>query len=159
LLARDAKRGDLAPARQWFSQLVTDDAKDTARAVLAAAFAARLPEQAAAELDAIGDDALRARVARTLGTQPALLATPAGLYALVLAFQDDADALGDTLTALVEAHPDSALVAALAADLAPPAAGADSGALASRLRAVDPDDLTAKAALDLVRELHAMVTA
>ncbi len=46
-------------------------------------------------------------------------APPAGLYALVLALQDDAEALGRTLVALVEAHPESALVAALVQDLAP----------------------------------------
>ena len=51
--------------------------------------------------------------------EPALLTEPAGLYALVLALQDDADALGATLSALVQAHPGSALVAALARDLAP----------------------------------------
>jgi Leucine-rich repeat (LRR) protein len=119
LLTRDAKAGDLSAARRWLGQLVTDDAKDAARATLAEAFASRLPEEAAKELDAIGDDAVRGRIAKKLGKERALLATPAGLYALVLALQDDADALGDTLTALVEAHPGSALVAALAADLAP----------------------------------------
>jgi hypothetical protein len=140
---------------------VTDEARDAARAALAGALAARLPVDAAAELEAIGDESLRGRVARQLGTEPALLATPEGLYALILALQDDAEALGVTLVALVEAHPESALVAALARDLTPepPTAGVGADALVARLRALDPDELTAKAALEVVRELHAMVTA
>lgn len=77
----------------------------------------------------------------------------------MLALQDDADALGDTLAALVAAHPDSALVGALAADLLPASGGDADGAVVARLRAVDPDELTAKAALELVRELRTMVTA
>ncbi|MBM4393445.1 MAG: hypothetical protein FJ090_20165, partial [Deltaproteobacteria bacterium] len=51
------------------------------------------------------------------------------------------------------------LVAALARDLGPAAAGGSSDALAARLRAIDPDELSAKSALELVRELHALVTA
>jgi hypothetical protein len=120
LLARDVRRDELASARRRLKELVTEDAQDAARAMLAEAFAARLPAEAASELDAIGNDALRARVARTLGAEPAMLAEPAGLYAVVLALQDDGAALGQTLATLVETCPESPLVAVLAREFAPP---------------------------------------
>ena len=164
LLGREAGAGDLPAARRWWSTLATPEGRDKGRAALARAFASRLPEAAAAELEDIGDDALRGRVARELGTEPALLGTPAGLYALVMALEHDADALGRILVSLVDSHPKSLLVAALARDLAPSTTAAPeplgdgAAAVATRLRALDPDDLTAKFALELVRELHALVT-
>jgi hypothetical protein len=127
LVARASRVADVHDARRWMGQIQSPEALDQCRAALAQALAARLPAEAAAELDAIGDDALRTRVALTLRAEPALLGTPAGLYALVLALQDEADALGEVLSNLVSAHPDSPLVAALVADLSPPAAPAPAG--------------------------------
>jgi hypothetical protein len=159
LLRRDVASSDPDLARRWFEQLATDEARDTARSVMAEAFAARLPVEAATELDAIGDDALRQAVATRLRYEPALLGTPAGLYAVVLALQDDPEALGDTLAALVAAHPESALVTALARDLMPEATGASAHAVLARIRALDLDALNGKAALDVLYALHAEVTA
>jgi len=117
LLERDARAQDLPAANAWRAQLQTTEARDQARATLARAFAASLPEQASAELDGIADDSLRARVARALQTEPAMLATPDALFALVLALQSDPNDLGALLRSLVEAHPHSALVDALARSL------------------------------------------
>jgi hypothetical protein len=128
LVARASRVADVHDARRWMAQIQSPESLDQCRAALAQALSARLPAEAAAELDAIGDDALRTRVALTLRAEPALLGTPAGLYALVLALQDEADALGEVLSTLVSAHPDSPLVAALVADLSPPAAPAPASA-------------------------------
>jgi Leucine-rich repeat (LRR) protein len=127
LVARASRVADVHDARRWMAQIQSPEALDQCRAALAQALAARLPTEAAAELDAIGDDALRTRIALTLRAEPTLLATPADLYALVLARQNQADAPGEVLSTLVSAHPDSPLVAALVADLSPPAAPAPAG--------------------------------
>jgi hypothetical protein len=124
LLQRALRNEALDEARDLFRDLATPRLRDEARALLAHAFAARLPDQAARELDAIEDDALRAKAAKALQAEPALLATPQGLYALLLAQQHDPDALGDTLSALVDACPHSPLVEAVRRDLAPPVAAA-----------------------------------
>jgi Leucine-rich repeat (LRR) protein len=124
LLQRALRNQALDQARDLFREVATPRLRDEARALLAQALVARLPAEAAQELEAIEDDALRAKAAKALQAEPAMLATPAGLYALVLAQQHDPDALGDTLRALVEACPHSPLVEAVRRDLAPPVAAA-----------------------------------
>jgi hypothetical protein len=134
LLGRALRTGEVLEARRLFALVQTPERRDEARGLLVQHLSSRAEfRDAAAELDAIVDRAVRASVAASaLRQAPAWSAEPHAGLSLLLALDGDPDTLAEVLSSMIQQAPDSELVRHLAAVFAP-TQGAD---LAKQLDAI-----------------------
>lgn len=123
LLGRELHRDEMLNARRLFGLVQTPERRDEARGLLVQHLSCKAKfRDAATELDAIVDRAVRASVAAAaLRQAPAFAGEPHAGLSLLLALDGDPDTLADALTAMVQQAPDSELVRQIAAVFAPTA--------------------------------------
>jgi hypothetical protein len=121
LLGRALRSGDIPEARRLQKELQTRERHDEARGLLVQHLSNRAEfSDAAAELDAIVDRAVRASVAAdALRQTPAWAGKPDAGLSLLLALDGDPDTLAEVLSSMIHQAPDSELVRNLAAAFAP----------------------------------------
>jgi hypothetical protein len=121
LLGRALRAGEVLEARRLLALVQTPVRLDEARGLLVRHLSSRAEfRDAAAELDAIVDRAVRASVAASALRQvPAWAAEPDASLSLLLALDGDPDTLAEVLSSMIQQAPDSELVRHLAAVFAP----------------------------------------
>jgi Leucine-rich repeat (LRR) protein len=121
LLGRALRAGEILEARRLFALVKTPERQDEARGLLVQHLSSRSEfRDAAAELDAIVDRAVRASVAASaLRQSPPWAAEPDAGLSLLLALDGDPDTLAEVLSSMIQQAPDSELVRHLAAVFAP----------------------------------------
>ena len=121
LLGRALRSGGVLEARRLLALLQTPERRDEARGLLVLHLSSRAEfRDAAAELDAIVDRAVRASVAaNALRQTPAMAGECNTGLSLLLAMDGDPDTLADVLAAMVQQVPDSELVRQIAEVFAP----------------------------------------
>jgi len=122
LLRLELEQGDPAKARSRLRKIQTDTTKDAAREELALALARSAPEEAGESLAEIADTVRKAALAAKLSGVPEFTGSLENTCRLLLALEENPEALADLLGRLAEAHPDSPLVREFARQCAPPGA-------------------------------------
>ncbi len=153
LLGRALRLGDVEDARRRLAQIGTPERRDEGRALIAATLAKRDEfVNAAAELDAMVVDALRALAAEHLLTQsPRIAGDEHASLSLLLALDGDPARLAAVVASVVEQAPESALAAALAKAFAPLQAPGLGEAVDALLDTGAVRDRTKKKALEALR--------
>jgi hypothetical protein len=158
LLSRALRFGEIFEARRLLrDELQTPERRDEARGLLVQHLSNRAEfRDAAAELDAIIDRAVRASVAaNALQRAPAWAGEPDAGLSLLLALDGYPDSLADVLSSMIHQAPDSEMVCQIAAVFAP-SAGVDLAEVVDALLAQKAvvDVTKAKQLAELRRQAH-----